>query len=271
MKDLVKIESNWYQQLIDDLRLLNFEGIVRTKHAIGKRILKDELKFERAEYGKKTIVNLAEDLGIDFGDIYRCIKFASKFPDIGRFDQNLSWEHIKRKLLPEKTHVSQSTGESEWNTPSEYIESARELMGKIDIDPASNKQAQEIIQAEVYYTQETDGLDKSWAGNVWMNPPYSQPLIKDFCNTLVEKYKTSEINQACVLVNNATETGFFQNMLKVCTAICFIKGRVKFIDKSGEATGAPLQGQVIIYFGKKLKKFKELFSRFGEILWKEEK
>jgi len=138
MKDLVKIESNWYQQLIDDLRLLNFEGIVRTKHAIGKRILKDELKFERAEYGKKTIVNLAEDLGIDFGDIYRCIKFA-----IGRFDQNLSWEHIKRKLLPEKTHVSQSTGESEWNTPSEYIESARELMGKIDIDPASNKQAQE--------------------------------------------------------------------------------------------------------------------------------
>jgi len=171
----------------------------------------------------------------------------------------------------EKPHVSQATGESEWNTPPEYIESARKLMGKIDLDPASNKQAQKNIKAEVYYTKEKNGLTKPWAGNVWMNPPYSQPLVKDFCNTLVKKYNAGEINQACVLINNATETEFFQNMLKVCTAVCFIKGRVKFIDKNGEATGTPLQGQVIIYFGNESKKFKDLFSKYGEILWKEGK
>ena len=56
------LQYDWYEKLIFDLKLLNFEGIVLTKQAIGKRILKDELKFEKPEYGKKTIKNLAEDL-----------------------------------------------------------------------------------------------------------------------------------------------------------------------------------------------------------------
>jgi len=166
-----------------------------------------------------------------------------------------------------KTHVSNNTGEFEWYTPPEYIEAARQTMGDIDVDPASTEYANKIVGAIRYYTIDDDGRLQDWAGNVWMNPPYSQPLIADFTNLLVKKYKAGEIKQACVLVNNATETNFYQNMLSCVSAVCFIKGRVKFIDKNGNSSGAPLQGQTILYFGENTNQFNNHFSQFGVILY----
>jgi len=172
-------------------------------------------------------------------------------------------------LNPKPTvHIAQSTGENEWDTPPEFIQSARVVMGNIDVDPASNKEANETIQADKFYTAEDNGLDKKWDGNVWMNPPYAQPLIVDFCKSLVEKYESQEIKQACVLVNNATETTWFQEMLKICTCVCFPKGRIKFIDKLGNPSGAPLQGQAILYFGENENLFSQEFSKYGLILWR---
>jgi len=165
-------------------------------------------------------------------------------------------------------HVAQSTGEIEWDTPLEFIQSARQVMGNIDIDPASNEQANKIIKAKIFYTARDDGLDKSWPGNIWMNPPYAQPLITEFCKKLVGKYESNEIEQACVLVNNATETSWFQGMLGVCKCVCFPKGRIKFIDKEGNPTGTPLQGQAILYFGQNEGRFSQEFSKYGLVLWR---
>lgn len=186
--------------------------------------------------------------------------------DIGSSRQVVNrWlqQWFEPKELP---HVAQASGENEWYTPSDYIESARQMMGSIDVDPASSEEANKIVGAKEFYTIQNNGLDENWKGNVWMNPPYSQPLIAQFCNILVEKYKNKEINQACVLVNNATETTFFQNMLSVCLAICFIKGRIKFIDKEGKPSGAPLQGQAILYFGENLDDFVKEFKKHGIIM-----
>lgn len=163
-------------------------------------------------------------------------------------------------------HVARATGENEWYTPVCYVETAREAMGSIDVDPASTEIGNRIVKATRYYTAEDNGLTKEWIGNIWMNPPYAQPLIADFCNLLVEKYKNGEIKQACVLVNNATETNFFQNMLLVCSAVCFIKGRVKFIGKNGNS-GTPLQGQTVLYFGIGIDKFVRCFSEYGVVLY----
>lgn len=164
-------------------------------------------------------------------------------------------------------HVAQNTGENEWYTPLVYIEAAREVMGTIDCDPASSEIANKIVQAPTYFTIQDDGRTKKWHGNVWLNPPYAQPLVADFCELIVKKYRDGEIQQACVLVNNATETNFYQGMLKYCEAVCFIKGRVKFVDDDGEESGAPLQGQTILYFGLCIEKFAQVFSALGVILY----
>src|SRR3990167_9764019 len=141
-------------------------------------------------------------------------------------------------------HVSNNSCNNEWYTPPEIIKAARETMGTIDLDPASSAIANNTIEARVFYTAEDSGLAKTWRGNIWMNPPYSQPLVEKFCDKLARDYTNGNISQACVLVNNATETAWGQQLLKHCDAVLFLDGRVKFLDIQGKANGAPLQGQM---------------------------
>jgi len=97
--------TDWYDKLVFDLKKLAFEGIVSTKWKIGYRILKDELKFNRAEYGSKSIENLAKDLESSTRDLYYCINFANTFPkfleEIATPLQNLSWRRIIKEHLTE--------------------------------------------------------------------------------------------------------------------------------------------------------------------------
>ena len=134
-------------------------------------------------------------------------------------------------------------------------------MGSIDTDPASNDIANKVVKAEKYYTIETNGLAHDWTGNVWMNPPYSSDLISKFVEKLKEQ--RANYNQAIILVNNATETQWFYEIVKIASAVCFPKSRVKFYMPDGK-TGAPLQGQAVLYVGNNNEKF---ISAFGGIGW----
>ena len=167
----------------------------------------------------------------------------------------------------QKPYVSYNSGNNEWYTPAEYIYAARDVMGSIDLDPASSELANKTVNADTYYTAEDDGLTKEWFGHVWMNPPYSSDLIGKFADKLISHYQNGDIEEAIVLVNNATETNWFQTLLEKCLAVCFLKRRVKFIDTEGNPSGAPLQGQAILYFGNKPACFGERFKEFGVILY----
>ena len=169
--------------------------------------------------------------------------------------------------IQNKPHISYNSGENEWYTPPLIINAARLAMGSIDTDPASSDIANELVRANRYYTIQDNGLLQRWFGNVWLNPPYSQPLVAQFADAITLKYAEKEIDQACVLVNNATETGWFQTMLYQASVVCFLKGRVKFIDKYGEASGAPLQGQAVLYFGENTTNFEEQFTELGRLLY----
>ncbi len=160
-------------------------------------------------------------------------------------------------------HVAANSGNNEWYTPTRFLEAARDVLGTIDLDPASCELANQNVQAATFYTEQDDGLSKSWTGNVWMNPPYAQPLIEDFCTKLVEEYKANNVKAAIALVNNGTETKWGQALLSNAAAVCFPASRIKFLDTQGNPTGAPLQGQMIIYLGKKPRDFTETFSIFG--------
>lgn len=162
-------------------------------------------------------------------------------------------------------HVSKNSGLSEWYTPAEYIEAARLVMGGIDLDPATSEIAQQTVKAAAYYTEETNGLDKAWQGRVWLNPPYSADLVAKFTNKLFDHFEAKAIAAAIVLVNNATETKWFQRGLSLASTVCFPAGRVKFLDMEGNP-GAPLQGQACLYFGERPTVFAEEFRVFGAIL-----
>ena len=119
-------------------------------------------------------------------------------------------------------HVAQNSGNNEWYTPARFIDGARRVMGSIDTDPATSEIANRTVGASTWFTEEHDGRAQIWRGNVWMNPPYAQPLIADFCEALAEKAESGEIGQACVFVNNATETAWFQRLASVASAVFFL-------------------------------------------------
>ena len=160
-------------------------------------------------------------------------------------------------------HVSKNSGENEWYTPQQYIDAARQVMGSIDLDPASSKAANKIVQATKYYTAAQDGLQQDWSGRVWMNPPYAQPAMGQFAEKMAAFVESGAVTAACVLVNNATETKWFQRMASVSSAICFPAGRIKFWHPERES--APLQGQAVLYAGKDRKAFCAAFKQFGWI------
>lgn len=170
--------------------------------------------------------------------------------------------------LKRRAHVANNSGNNEWYTPASILDAAREAMGSIDTDPASSNAANRTVKAVGFYTAEDDGLSRKWSGNVWMNPPYAQPLVAQFADAVSDKFDAKEIKRACVLVNNATETAWFQRMLDSASAVCLLKGRVRFLDPAGNPSGAPLQGQAVIYMGENPFRFTRAFAGLGHVLTK---
>lgn len=149
---------------------------------------------------------------------------------------------------------------NEWYTPAALVDAARQVLGEIDLDVASSAKANETVGAKNFYTVADDGLTKIWRGRVFMNPPYQRRLIEKF----VDKLLSSDFDAAIVLVNAATETKWFSKLAAACDAVCFISGRIKFIQDDGkQAKKNPRTGSAVFYFGRDKEKFFEIFGSLG--------
>jgi ParB family chromosome partitioning protein len=180
------------------------------------------------------------------------------------------WQESEQDLEQQEesgnfVHVGANSGNNEWYTPPEYIEAAREVLGNIDLDPASCDEAQKTVQANTYYTEQDDGLVQEWSGRVWMNPPYSSDSIGGFIDKLVDSYMTGDVTEAIVLVNNATETEWFSRLMDAAICLCLKRGCIRFLTSDGEAN-TPLQGQIFAYLGDNPSLFNQVFSQFGTVL-----
>ncbi len=150
----------------------------------------------------------------------------------------------------------------EWFTPPSLIESVRQVLNEIDLDPASCQTAQQVVRAKKFYTTQDDGLSQPWSGSVWLNPPYSMPLIEQFTARLVHEYQGGEVSAAITIVNNATETAWFHTLAANCTRRLDFKGRLSFWNPS-KSNGSNRVGQVLFYFGNAPEQFELSFAHQG--------
>lgn len=158
----------------------------------------------------------------------------------------------------------------EWYTPAHIIEAARACMGGIDLDPASCVEANRIVRATQFYTREQDGLSREWKGRVWLNPPYGRGVVEAFAEKLLLSLRSASVEAAILLTNNCSDTEWWQRCAEQATAICFLRGRLKFWGPQ-ERGNSPTQGQTVMlftgwYHPPRYNLFEDQFSQLGVIL-----
>ena len=154
---------------------------------------------------------------------------------------------------------------NEWYTPEKYIESARAVLGSIDLDPASSEEANRIVRAETYYTQRENGLSREWWGRAFLNPPYGGEQ-EAFTSKLLAEYNSGRVTEAILLVNaHCTDTSWFQPLWN--HTLCFTDHRIDYRLPDGRiATSTSTHGSVFVYMGGSPDSFGREFSKYGAIV-----
>ena len=163
----------------------------------------------------------------------------------------------------------------DWQTPDEYIEAARSVLGEIELDPATSDNAQARIKAKRYHTAKDNGLDKHWTGKVWINPPYN--LLPAMVGKLVGHYIAGDIPEAILLTHTQEIwAAWFQAALMESSAHCLFDHLVKWhaghtadIPKILLFQGKPpeydTRGSIAVYFGPNPDRFEQYFGKYGVI------
>jgi hypothetical protein len=165
-------------------------------------------------------------------------------------------------LEPPKQRGTLGTGEVEWYTPPDVIERAREVLGGIDLDPATSLIAQRTVKATRFHTLDDDGLAHEWHGRVWLNPLYAQPAIQHFADKLVDSIEAGCVTSAIALTNDCCDTQWFHRLGHRASAFCLTEGRIRFVAPDG-SLAALTQGQVLFYFGADIERFESVFGEVG--------
>lgn len=131
------------------------------------------------------------------------------------------------------------TTTDEWYTPKEIIDA----LGRFDLDPCAP-----VIPlwntANIMYNKDIDGLKQEWFGRVWLNPPYSRPLIESFVKRLAEH------GNGIALLFNRCDSKMFQDVIfEKATAMNFLRNRIRFFRPDGTQGGSPGCGSILIAFG----------------------
>lgn len=84
-----------------------------------------------------------------------------------------------------RVQKNKSVSSDEWYTPQWIIEK----LGPFDLDPCSPEH-RPFDTATVHWTKQQDGLRMPWGKpenvRVWLNPPYSRPLVVLFVRKMAE-------------------------------------------------------------------------------------
>jgi hypothetical protein len=169
----------------------------------------------------------------------------------------------------------------EYFTPAVYIEAAREVMGGIDLDPASCEEAQETVRATDYFELPDSGLEFDWyVGSDWdedykrprsvfMNPPYSKTGSSSnqaiWATKLQAEYDAGHVSEAIMLVKAALGYKWFEQLWRTHWC-CFCRERIAFVLPGGGTAGLAKQGSVFVYFGRHPERFAEVFAQFGRVI-----
>tara|TARA_R110001583_G_scaffold165414_3_gene318104 strand:+ start:306 stop:800 length:495 start_codon:yes stop_codon:yes gene_type:complete len=137
--------------------------------------------------------------------------------------------------------IHHSKGTDNWGTPSEFY---NRLKGKFDFKLDACAESWNT-KCDRFYSQNENGLILPWESWTWCNPPYSQ--IYSWYSKAYSEFQNG--NSSVILTFARTDTKAFHEFAINATEICFLKGRLRFIDpKTGQpGNTAPSPSMLVIF------------------------
>lgn len=139
------------------------------------------------------------------------------------------------------THESTHNESKEWYTPPEIFKG---LDITFDLDPCSPMERLPWIPVKNIISLPDNGLEQSWEGCVWMNPPYGSDT-PDWMEKFIKH------GNGIALVFSRTDTEWFHNSATKADALLFLQGRIRFIKPDGTRGGTPGSGSMLVACGDK--------------------
>jgi hypothetical protein len=139
--------------------------------------------------------------------------------------------------------IRHSAASACWYTPPEIVDAARELMGGIDLDPASDAAGNAVVRAERIFTDRDNGLRRSWSGRIWLNPPtppkewwaklsQSWAAAPFHVKAVYLAYSIEQIQQSQLWAEREVASSMLSH------PVCFPKRRITFYRTAGDASVA---------------------------------
>lgn len=187
------------------------------------------------------------------------------------------------------TAARHSSDSAEWYTPSDYVEAARQVLGVIDLDPASHEEANTIVRAGRFYTAEDNGLVQPWHGRVFVNPPggtdaRGDRLVPQFWQKLVGDWITHQIDAAIWIGFSLEQLQSLQGPhipSPVNYPLCIPSRRIAFVEnaakqaerfarltalgKTPSKRSSPSHAGYVCYLGPATATFVRVFRAFGAV------
>lgn len=161
--------------------------------------------------------------------------------------------------------VLTSTSDREWHTPPWLLGMVHDVLGEIDLDPASSAVANERVKANRYFSVDDDGLAKPWeAMTVFLNPPYNGSSTI-WSSRMIEEYTVHNFEEGILLVFAKLGYNWF-NRLFYARHTCILRERVEFIRPDGSTVGKAKHASALVYFGLRTGHFADVFWDVGRVI-----
>ncbi len=156
--------------------------------------------------------------------------------------------------MEENVHFSSQ--DDTWSTPQDFFDRLDSVFN-FTLDPACST---ESAKCRKFYTEEDNGLEQSWENEiVFLNPPYSRTL-----QPLFIRKASSENALTVALIPARTDTKLWHDTIfKYSTAICFIKGRLKF---GNAANAAPFPSAIVVFGENPTREQIRIMKEFGRTI-----
>jgi DNA N-6-adenine-methyltransferase (Dam)/ParB-like nuclease domain len=234
-----------------------------------KRGIARGLKIDTSETTGRVEKQVAKQFEVSQGYVYAASKIREADEQIFQKLKagTLSIPEAQRAVGHKvSTQAMVSADSNEWYTPENYVKAVKQVLGQIDLDPATCELAnKKCIKATTIHTIEDDGLKHKWTGRVFLNPPYGDAASK-FAAKVLHEYQAKRVAEAIVLLNShVTDAKWFKPLFDY--VMCFTDHRSRFWNQDGIG-GSPTHGSVFVYLGKNTNKFATVFKHLGSVVHK---